>query len=729
MTVSSDLTKLGSPSALSLFASAETIPSLVTAGAVLAVSAALFTYAEFKSYQEKKHKKKIEEINGLYTAHLKQIVVPNIGKIHGFPPIFQIVGEHYQSMHFTPEQVKEIGTEIPRGTDIALASYRESIRAALRKLKEYYFSRLKGGGGESKANDISAGVISYLMQMIETKCLNFLGYDYDIAYLNAICKFINAYSSQKNTEKSQRFSRLAPAYMHLLKAKQKLEKHKEVLSLQDTIAELKDSCVNHSDNLIRMLVKMVVKDADTELADTVAHEELKEGIVRQHYIHSEVLGIALSTDKEICIPESIFREWIENLSNYYLESLGTELKQGNQIYSPNSFFALLNQAKNMNSRRSFAKSKEQERITCELKRIQRVFNDSGNFISSRYNKLTKKFETVKDPLHLIDRSLVMAQVAKLTHEIISLQYLCTHLLKSIQLLGDIYVSDPKHFCKIFGVLERLCNLIQEDVKNNKKAFREIQEDNENKMQIEEKEAFPNQLKDIFDLVGAEIKNLGDQVRECRQIAIKTASQNKIKSTKYEMLEIATMLSKMYFDDYELNVEESESSGSESDESPQKADELKTNANINTTLDELKDILLHRILEIQKDELYRATAYFKIYDALSVMRTKALALISEQQTPFERQEKATKTAELTVSLFQETIVFLNKPTAVRQAGAQQFFTKIHHQLNNENSNSFIDRHQNKASKYIYTHLCDKGIFRTDTRKKLAAFEDACLRATG
>lgn len=269
MVVTNDLTKMGSPSALSLFASSDAIPAMVAAGAVLAVSAALFTYSEFKSYQAKKHKEKVEEVNAFYTTHLKQILVPSHGKIHGFPSIFQLVDDKYQSMHFTPDQVKDIGTNMPHGTDIALSSYRESIRAAIRKLKEYYFSRKDGK--KIKSDDVTAGVLSYLMQMLDTKCLNFLGYDYDIAYLEAICKFINAYASRKNGVKSQHFSRLAPVYAHLLKAKIKLEKHKEVLSLQETVAELKDSCVSHSDNLIRMLVKMVVQDQDTDLADSVAH--------------------------------------------------------------------------------------------------------------------------------------------------------------------------------------------------------------------------------------------------------------------------------------------------------------------------------------------------------------------------------------------------------------------------------------------------------------------------
>lgn len=745
MVVSSDLTKLGSPSALSLFANAENIPAMVSAGVVLAVSAALFTYAEFKNYQEKKHKDKVEKANAFYALHLKQIVVPNRGKIHGFPPIFQLIDGKYQSMHFTPEQVKDIGSDVIHGTDIALSSYRESVRAAIKKLQEYYFARKDGG--KVKANDVTAGVLSYLMHMLDTKCLNFLGYDYDIAYLDAIAKFINAYSSQANGEKSQHFSRLTPVYTHLLKAKQKLEKHKEVLSLQETVAQLKDSCVSHSDKLIRMLVKMVVHNDDTDLADTVAHDELQEGILRQHYVRSEIKGIEIRSDKEIKIPDSIFKEWIKNLSEYYLKSLSIDLKEENKIHSPNIFFTLLNKAKSFLERTLFGRTKEQQEIDEELKRICKVFHESGNFISTRYNQISKKFELVSAPSHLIERSLVMANIAKLAHELISLQYLCAHLLKSIQLLGDIYVSNPLHFCKIFQILESLCALIKANVLTTKKEFIELQQDNQNKMQIEEKEAFPNQIRDLLELVFAEIKDLGEQVKECRQLAIKTTQAHREKSVKYEMLEIATLISNIYFTDFNnINVLAEESvvvdptnepsaeppaePSVEPDEIiPQPTEEVNKERVYSTDIIEhLTQRIYTRIIEIQKTELARSKTYFHIYDSLVRIKDKTLALHNEQSNVSERHDKADKMLALTDSLLHETLTFLMRPTAERQTGATAFFNSIKSQLNREEHGDFIDRHHNPVSRYIYTNIYSQGFFRTDSRKRMAAFEDACLQTT-
>ncbi|KTD53733.1 hypothetical protein Lsan_4143 [Legionella santicrucis] len=731
-----DLTKLGSPSALSLLANSETIPSLVTAGAVLAVTAAFFTYSEYKNYQEKKHKKEIENVNELYSLHLKQMIVPSQGKIHGFPPIFQLVDNKYHSMHFTSQQVKDIGSDVIHGTDIALSNYRESVRATIKKLQEYYFSRKNGK--KVKSDDIGAGVLSYLMYMLDTKCLNFLGYEYDIAYLDAICKFINAYASQHG-EKSQRFSRLSPVYMHLLKAKQKLEKHKEVLSLEETVAELKDSCINYSDILIRTLVKMVVKDSDTDLADTVAHNELKEGVLRQHYIRSEILEIELCADTQINIPDSIFKDWIKKLSTYYLHSLSTELEnEKEQFDSPDDFFIILNLANQLLGKKLSRNSKEQVKIENELKRIRKVFKESGNFISTRFNKTTKKFEIVSDPLSLVERSLIMGKIAKIAHELVSLQYLSAFLLKSIQLLGDIYVNNPEHFCQIFHVLERLCTLIQEDSLAAKKAFMELQQGNDNNMQLEEKERFPNTVRDILESIYGEIKNFGEQIKESRQIAIKTIQTRTVKSVKYEMLGIANGISQIYFGDTITTNNEEKTFPSAPSEIPEN-NELDLPAQpINTeqenkdslidSLNKLSSSLFKSVWEIQKYDFFRSKSYFLMYDALSVMKNKSLMLLQENSSVNERRDKAEKTLALTVFLFNETIAFLNKSTTERQSFSANFYNLIHDKLNNQENNNFIDRHNNKVSRFIYTHICSYGIFKTDTRKKLDIFEDLCKKTS-
>ena len=97
-----DSSKLGSPAALSLLPGGDAIAQLLIGGAILAVAGAVFTYKEYKAYEEKKHKKKIEEINKIYIDKLKKIAVPFFGVIEGFPPIFQPTKDgKYESLHYT----------------------------------------------------------------------------------------------------------------------------------------------------------------------------------------------------------------------------------------------------------------------------------------------------------------------------------------------------------------------------------------------------------------------------------------------------------------------------------------------------------------------------------------------------------------------------------------------------------------------------------------------------
>ncbi len=386
-----DVTKLGSLSALSLLASGGTtaIPGLIIGGAVVAVTAAIFTYKEYKKFEEKKHKKKIEEINKLYTERLKKITVPFYGSIDGFPPLFQLNKENkYESLHYTLAEVKDIGKVLPSGGDVALVSYRESIRAALRKLQEYYFLRAKNEDEES--DEITIRVLSYLLHMIDTKCLNFLGYEYDIAYLDALTEFINEYASLGRGEHSQHFSRLKKVYKYLLEAKQKLEKHKEFLSLSETVAALRDHCVQHSDLMIRTLVKMVASKGDTELAATVSHDEIIDGILREHYIRKELWGIELVADHQVDILESVFKEWLKNLSIYYLSSLNIEAGQ-KTTKTPcyEDFFSFIKKAENYLAGKTIAQSEKEikklnEEIQEQLKLIAKVFKESDNFISTPF---------------------------------------------------------------------------------------------------------------------------------------------------------------------------------------------------------------------------------------------------------------------------------------------------------------------------------------------------------
>ncbi|CEG56742.1 DUF4194 domain-containing protein [Legionella fallonii] len=763
-----DIVKLGSPSALSLLASAGTtsIPGLVVGGAILAVAAAVFTYKEYKKFEEKKHKKKIEEINQLYTERLKQITVPFYGSIDGFPPVFQLNKENkYESLHYTLAEVKDIGKLLPSGGDVALVSYRESIRAALRKLKEYYFLRAKSEDEES--DEVTIRVLSYLLHMIDSKCLNFLGYEYDIAYLGALTEFINEYASLGRAEHSQHFDRLKEVYANLLEAKQKLEKHKEVLSLEETVSALRDHCVQHSDLLIRTFVKMIANKSDTDLAATVNHAEIIDGILRKHYIRKEVWGIELVADHQIEVPESVFKGWLKNLSLYYLSSLSIETGQKNEkapIYE--DFFNFLKKAEDYLANRTIGNSEKEvkklnEEIKKQLQLIAKVFKDSDNFISTVYKPSDKKFHVVHDEALLVERSRIVANFAKLIDDVISLQYVCIHLSKSIKELGEIYVKNPRHFHKIFSAMAKLCTLIQADMQTCIDDFIALQEKNKDKMQAARKEQFPNEVRSLLDSVAVGVERLGAAVKSCRKKAKKAINQETTQSVAYEMLEVVESVLGRYFketntiekksisppvikqknstEQKEQPVHAGSGTGNLSDSLPPstsqqsqgQSQEVSSLLPDEAPLEQLKKLtqeIYSKTVSISQTEPQIAKNYFTLYDTLIVMQEKSIALMDEPDKTEQRSLKAESTLELTLSLVKKTYSFLNKTSDERKQLASSFAKEIHNILNSEENSDLIDCHNNSISRFLYTHLCSCSFFRTDTRKKLTDFDMACAHLT-
>ena len=102
----------------------------------------------------------------------------------------------------------------------------------INELKTFYFDRLRGEEGDSleeKKNDVLSTVISYLLYILDNHCLHFEGYDYDIAYLDAITNFIRGYASLEQSKNTPSFSNLNDAFESLSAAKIILVKHKESL--------------------------------------------------------------------------------------------------------------------------------------------------------------------------------------------------------------------------------------------------------------------------------------------------------------------------------------------------------------------------------------------------------------------------------------------------------------------------------------------------------------------
>lgn len=369
--------------AMSIFGDKE---SLIVGTATIIITAAVYGYRAFKAYEAKKHHQKIVKVNDLHQKYLETIIVPQFGKIKGLPSIFQFkteaIDSPVESMHFTDNQIMDIGTNKTVKVDTGLLGYQENLKNAIFKLKEYYIER-------GKKEDVTAGVLSYLMYILNEKCTQFSGYKYDIEYMEAIGKFVNAYASIKGIQNSQHYSRLNIVYMYINKAKQELINYKNYLSLEYFVSQLAQCGMTNGDLLIRSFTKLIVEKDRYHLLDTVAQDEIKKGILRREYDKGEIKGFVYAKHHQVDIPKSVFKNWIINLSNFYLKSKlrDKNLKEMGK-FSPELMIHYI-ENEHDHQKRTFPyllTRNTKKDFENQLNEVREIFKKTSNFMTTKLDK-------------------------------------------------------------------------------------------------------------------------------------------------------------------------------------------------------------------------------------------------------------------------------------------------------------------------------------------------------
>jgi hypothetical protein len=82
--------------------------------------------------------------------------------------------------------------------------------------------------------------------------------------------------------------------------------------------------------------------------------------------------------------------------------------------------------------------------------------------------------------------------------------------------------------------------------------------------------------------------------------------------------------------------------------------------------------------------------------------------------------------LTLSFGTKFLDVLALDKEARAIAAKTFAAEVHQEIANLDDNEFIDWHKNAASKLICEHLGNFGLFRTQTRRKLALLDEECAK---
>ncbi|MDI1351301.1 MAG: hypothetical protein PSV35_00795 [bacterium] len=159
----------------------------------------------------------------------------------------------------------------------------------------------------------------------------------------------------------------------------------------------------------------------------------------------------------------------------------------------------------------------------------------------------------------------------------------------------------------------------------------------------------------------------------------------------------------------------------------KTDKVPKSVSTKNSVIKLRNLLENSYEKIVKNipnNEQHSSNYLEIHRRLKIMQEKSVSLLNEKNKSPIRRNKAIKMLDLTLQLAQKANVFIAKPTKTRKETAVSFSQEIHQIINDKKQGFVIDAHHNVVSRYIYTHICNFGIFRTDTRKKLTHFAEAC-----
>lgn len=525
--------ELGSLSALSMVAASN--PAAIAAGTAgtLIIAAAVTTYAIWSNYTEKEHKEMIERINGLHRDYLSQISIDEHSAKVGFPPIFEDKKNgQYGTVRYSEAMLKDIAENTLRTSGPTnLADYRTHIHDAILCLINF------GGKYKTDERNITTPVVEYLIHMLESKCVNFSGYSYDIAFLKAITTFINEYAGLFDADtRSRHFAGLTRVYAKLTNAIQELEKQKENRTQAALIEETATICRVSGDKVLRNLVKFITPSEDWEDVDTTPLASILENKISLpsstrfffklfHYIH-----------KAKNLTSSQLGPLIKSLTAYYLESVDSDIDTPPKI--PPLDFMHLTKLDPTN----------QAHIPT-LRAIRDTFKCADNFLTTKLDSDPEsphlQFVPLKSKKDIPERMALLIEYAKLSHMLSSFQYVLTTLTKIIQHLGEAEASDPNKFRRIYHLHQEFCTAINVQIRVLKGGLIKIQQSNGNCMDVPKKQRFFNAQLDLIKTIETTITNHAAFVEKRRTHLALATEQSLVLSLRKDADRLVQDMSAVY----------------------------------------------------------------------------------------------------------------------------------------------------------------------------------------
>lgn len=514
---------LGSPSALSIAAATNpaVLPIVAFVGGVAVLGAvAQFVFQKLQNYQKEKHDAIIRRIIGAWDETLSHIPVAGYVENIGLPPIFQFNNEDesYETMHFTDAQVKAMAANaLNNPDDPIIVKYKGNIIAAIKTLKDYYLIH-------SDKTSLSVVVIQYLLDILESKSLHFQGYTFDIALLNAMIRFNYTFASFEG-EDALRVEFLTKVNRSLKRAKRELEKHQKFRTQPEIVNALLGTCRSSSDQLIRMLVKIITPHQYWTNVDNQMLDELQKGVVVSR-IKKRIVGHISHETDTVKMPNTFIMNWLHEMITYYLQTMDPDF-QAVRI-PPLSVFSIPTQ------------------LVKEHKKLWRsVFNDSENFVTRELDPINEKYIPIREPGKIIARLSFVAEIAKLLHLCCSFQFMLTGLSKFIKLFGQYQVDNPAHCINLYHLLDKLSHEVVKQIDHVQIEFEKIESSNNDTMRMVFQEEFCNDFESQLKLMRISIIKNSAAIRNCRRNFMSAESHQTPQAAEQALLTHVSQIMHIY----------------------------------------------------------------------------------------------------------------------------------------------------------------------------------------
>jgi|GEM_PF-5059536 len=271
------------------------------------------------AYEVKEHEEKafLEEAHEV--QDLKAQCMPNAPDIFTFDKKDGKLASA-KSLVLNQAMRQDLATDKSQDDDSFLLKFKELITESMKVDLQFFDER-------KSETDVTASVLTWIMEFKNKHILNFEGYEKDLQILDQLIAFMTGFISigrkglsgffkGHDPHDRERFM-LVRSIQKLKEARKLLENHRNSRTMKDFVSEMMS--VSNKDfipELRALFIEGIIATDEWGLIRNALEDDLRKGELRPEAMRHGLISIFSKKKKPISIPESIFKDWLQrNLDN------------------------------------------------------------------------------------------------------------------------------------------------------------------------------------------------------------------------------------------------------------------------------------------------------------------------------------------------------------------------------------------------------------------------------